>query len=122
MKITVLDERTGIPIKEEQKEPATPPNIEGGESTLLQQIGTLFDFKPSETAANKDRIETLIAFAKTQTDDHSPESLKWAIRQLTYKVGTPPLGEKMINYLGKYAYLKLEQLRLKKQVDNYERN
>jgi hypothetical protein len=39
---------------------------------------------------------------------------------LEYKVGTPELGEKLINYLSKYAYLKLEQKKLDEEVKKYE--
>lgn len=122
MDITILDPKTGIPVKEEKTEPVTPPNVEGGQDMLYQQIGELFDLKPSEISLHKDRIDTLIQYAKTQTEDTSSTGIKWAIRNLSFKVGTPPLGEKLINYLGKYAWVKLEQAKLDKEVNQYERS
>lgn len=75
---------------------------------LREQVAQTFDLKPSEISQYKGKLDTLIEYAKLKTDDHSPEGLKWAIRQLGVKVGTPPLGEKLINYLNLYARLYLE--------------
>ena len=110
-----------IPEKpKEFKEPETTPVITG--DLLFQQVGQMFDFKPSEIGQYHDKLDTLIAYAKTQTDDRTPEGLKWAIRSLQGKVGTPPLGEKWINYLTTYAYIKLESLKFAEAAKKYERN
>lgn len=108
------------PKVEEIKEPETQV-VKDGEY-LPQQIAQMFDFKPSEVSQYQNKIQTLIEYAKTKTEDHSPEGLKWAIRSLSLKVGTPPLGEKLINYLGKYAYLELETRRLEKEKEKYIQN
>ena len=88
----------------------------------INEVGNMFDLKPSEISQFEDKLTLLIEFAKTQTDDHTVEGIKWAIRSLQGKVGTPPLGEKMINYLQKYAYLKMEAKRLEKDIEKYEHN
>ena len=89
---------------------------------LPQSVGQLFDLSPDEINHYSDKLGTLIDYAKTCTDDRSPEGIKWAIRSLESRVGTPPLGEKRINFLSKYAWLKLDELRLKKEVEQYEHN
>jgi len=104
----------------EMTEPVETPVVTG--DLLFQQVGQMFDFKPSEIGQYHDKLDTLINYAKTQTDDHSPEGLKWAIRSLENKVGTPPLGEKMVNYLSTYAYIKLESLKFAEMAKTYERN
>jgi len=104
----------------EPKESETEPTKTG--ELEMQAVGSLFDLKPSELSLFSDKIGTLIDYAKSQTDDHSREGILWAIRSLENKVGTPPLGEKMINYLNKYAWLKLEQKRLDDETKKYERN
>ena len=79
------------------------------EGILLQeQIGQLFDFKHSEIESYKTELNTLIDYAKKKTDDHSPNGLKWALTDLGLKLGTPPMGEKRIKQLVRYAYLWLE--------------
>ena len=102
------------------KESETTPLLTG--DLLYQSVGQIFDFKPSEVGQYREKLGTLIAYARTQTDDVSSEGLKWAIRALQNKVGTPPLGEKWVNWLSKYAYIKLEGLKLKQEADKYERN
>ena len=87
---------------------------------LTDSVGQMFDLTPGEVAHFNDKIGTLIDYAKTQTDNHSPESIKWALRSLQGRVGTPPLGEKWINYLAKYAWLKLDEQRLQKEVEQYD--
>lgn len=89
---------------------------------LTQSVGQMFNLRPNEISHESDKIKLLIDYAKTQTDDHSTESLKWAIRSLQGKVGTPPLGQSWIPYLSQYAYLKLESNRVQKEVERYERN
>lgn len=105
-------------------EPTSTPVIEGelGGNMEAQAVGQMFDLKPSEISQFEDKIKVLLDFAKSQTDDHSVENLKWAIRELQYKVGTPPLGEKMINYLEKYAYLKMQSNKIEKDLEKYEKN
>lgn len=90
----------------------------GGE-ILTQNIATLFDLKPNEIPRYQSKLQTLIDYAKTKTDNHSLEGLKWAIRNLSLKVGTPPLGEKLINYLTRYAYLALEKGKIDKELNNF---
>ena len=53
-------------------------------------------------------IKTLISWARTQSDKHDPVNLKWILRNLQMKLGTPPLAEKMITRAARYAYLDLE--------------
>lgn len=119
MDIQILDAEGNEPRELESKNPETTPVITGG--LLEQSLGQMFDLLPSEIARYSDKLGLLIDYAKTQTDDRSPEGIKWAIRALQGRVGTPPLGEKWLPYLSKYAWLKLDEIRLKKEVEQYER-
>jgi hypothetical protein len=121
MDIKIVNDQ-GIEEVEEPKVAGEPGETTNFSDVLIMSVGQLFDLKPSEMGAMKDKIQILIDYAKTQTDNDSPESIKWAIRSLQGKVGTPPLGEKWINYLSKYAYLKLEGLKLKEETEQFERN
>ena len=122
MDIKIISRETGKEeVPQAPREEATTSAIKLGD-LMTQQVGQMFDFKPSEVGQYKDQINTLIEYAKTCTEDRSPEAIKWAIRSLQGKVGTPPLGEKWVTYLTKYAYLKLEGLKLQKEVERYEHN
>jgi len=83
---------------------------------LLEQIGQLFNFRHSEVESYKTELNTLIEYAKTKTDNHSPEGLKWALTDLGIRLGTPPLGEKRIKQLTRYAYLYLETKHNEKEL------
>jgi len=123
MDIKVLDPQG----KEVPVETVAPPNpsdttpVKDGE-IFLQQVGAIFNFTPQESSKNKNKLNLLVDFAKTQTDDHSVEGLRWAIRSLEGKLGTPPLGQQWLPYLCEYAFLKMEQMRVQKKTEEYEHN
>ena len=67
----------------------------------------------------KDKVDTLMEYVKSQTKDLSPENVKWIIRSLELKLGTPPFTEKRINYVAQYAYLCMETQRLEKDKEKF---
>jgi hypothetical protein len=113
-----MEDSTGAVVAPEVPQEVTGQT--GKDEIVLNSIGQIFDFKPSEISQYKDKLGTIIEYARTQTDDKSPEGLKWAIRSLQGKVGTPPLGEKWVNYLAQYAYIKMESMNMAKEVEKYE--
>lgn len=120
MNITVVNS-AGEEVKpQESRESSTVPVITG--DLLNQSVGQMFNMRPGEIEAAREKIKLLVDYAKTITDDYSAEGIKWAIRSLQSRVGTPPLGEKWLSYLTKYAYIKLESEKLKKEVEKYEHN
>lgn len=114
-----MDIKVDLPVeaKVEAKEPDTVVSSTG--QLLVQSVAEMFDLKPSESAKYQGKLQLLTDYAKSVTDNHSPENLKWAIRNLGIKVGTPPLGEKLVVYLAKYAYLHLEGLEIEKAKQQY---
>lgn len=116
MDIKVVDQ-----VQESPKEIASPTGLVEEGLLLRNEIATLFDFKPNEVREYKNKLDTLIAYAKTKTDDHSPEGLRWAIRQLGIKLGTPPLTERLIEYLHRFAYLSLEGKKIEDQKQKFLR-
>ena|SRR3990167_843019 len=121
MIIKMLDPQ-GLEIPQEQEEMRTQNTPIVDSDLLIQSVGQIFNMRPQEIQNQKDKINLLIDYAKTVSENHSPEDLKWAIRALQSRVGTPPLGEKWLPYLSKYAWLKLDEVRLKKEVEQYEHN
>lgn len=122
MDIKIVDNE-GIEKKQENKsvEIKDAPVQVDGASILQPVVADLFDLSPKEQVQFKGKINTLIDYAKSQTDDHSVAGIKWVLRNLALKVGTPPLGEKMINYLTTYAHLAGERKRIDNQIEQYER-
>lgn len=66
-----------------------------------------------------DKVDTLLEYVQTQTKDWSPESVKWVIRSLELKLGTPPFSEKRINYVAQYAWLCMETQRLSEEKEKF---
>lgn len=65
-------------------------------------------------------VETLLKYAKSQTKDHSPQNLKWIIRSLELKLGTPPLAEKRIKWMARWAYLNMEKSKIDDEMKQFE--
>lgn len=89
-----------------------------GEDISLRAISQITG-NENEVSQYQSELKTLLDYAKTQTQDHSPENLKWVIRQLELKTGTPPFGEKAIKYLARFAFLSLEQRKINKELESY---
>lgn len=122
MNIKVVDD-TGEEIQnntsDETRENESEVSVTG--RLLEDQVAQIFDLKPSELGQYRDKLRVLIEYAKSKTDDHSPDGIKWALRSLGVKLGTPPLGEKLINYLHIYAKLHLQGQRIDQEKQKYLR-
>lgn len=85
----------------------------------VNAIAEYMDIDHKEATKYADSIDTLLNWAKRQTNDHSPASLKSMIRSLELKLGTPPISEKRIHYMARYAYLDLEDRKIKKEMEQF---
>ena len=106
----------------EAKEIVTPEQISPPVSEQLEHtaVSDIMGLDREETSKYHDKIDTLLEWAKTQTEDHTPENLKWTIRELGFKLGTPPLGQKLVNWLAEFAYLDMESKKLNKKLDQFK--
>lgn len=96
--------------------------VQGPENFDIKAIGQVLGLEEKEFSRYDDKLNTLLDYAKMKTEDHSPEGLKWAIRNLELKLGTPQIGEKLIDYITRYAYLELEELRVQKEKEKFYGN
>jgi hypothetical protein len=103
------------------KQPETMVNSQP-DDLYQREIGRVLGVE-NESEFNKYQInlKTLVDFAKTQTTDHSPESLKWVIRSLETKLGTPPFAEDRIKFITRYAYLLSEEKKISEEKKKFER-
>lgn len=107
--------------KPESKELKTPTPISApvSEDIQLRSISEVTG-NENDFSQYSSELQTLLDYAKTQTKDYSPENLKWVIRQLELKTGTPPFGEKAIKYLARFAYLNLESQKINKELESFK--
>jgi hypothetical protein len=106
------------PQKLTEPDKLSPPVMPELSERAIQQVMGLE--KESEMQLYKRDVETLLEYAKSQTKDHSPENLKWIIRSLELKLGTPPFAEKRVKWLARYAYLLMEEGKIQKEKKQFE--
>lgn len=109
--------------EEEKPQVVETPDIEATSQKegdiFLWDISQMFNMTPNEFNQNKTKLNVLLDYAKAKTEDHSAAGIKWALRETGMKMGTPPLGEKLINYLYNYARLYLDGKRIEEQKQKY---
>lgn len=111
MNIKIVNE-TGQEVSE------TPISTDpGGQSGIPGEfdrlnIANLFDIESTQVGKYSQKIDTLLDWAKKQTDNHDMMNLKWVIKNLEAKLGSPNFGEKRIDKVHRYAYLDMESHKL----------
>lgn len=107
-------------IKEEQKVEESAPIETVAKPADLDMIdlAQMFDMDLKEMSANEEKLETLLKWAKTQVDKPTRENLKWAIRGLESRVGSAPFGEKTIDKLNRFAYLELQEQKIRAEKES----
>ena len=90
--------------------------LEGGDGTQINNIAVhqVLELQDSEKSKYDKEVQTLIEWAKEKTGSDDYTDLKWAIRDLQLKLGTPTYGDRIKN-LAKFAYLELEENLIKKE-------
>ena len=107
----------------EQKEVKTPeePLSEAVSSELgLNAITSALNIKADDSNYT-DEIRWLLDYAKDQTEDNTVEGLKWAIRELETKLGTPPFLEDKVKFMARYAFLFMEGKKTSKELKKMTR-
>lgn len=120
MDIKVVDKAEETPDKIDSKE---PEQISGPvtEDLLKGAVAQVMGIETDQDKSLYERdIETLLEYARSQTDDHSPQNLKWIIRSIELKLGTPPLAEKRIKWMARWAYLMMENKKIKEEIKQFE--
>jgi len=72
-----------------------------------------------ESGKNDKEVDTLVKWAtnKVGTD---PQEIKWAIRDLKLRIGTPPFGDAIKN-LARFAYLDIEEKKIKEEKQKFSK-
>ncbi len=100
--------------KLEEKENAT---LEDGDGTKIESIA-IAQTLDIEGSDYENEIETLIEWAKQKTGSEDYMELKWAVRDLRLKLGTPAFGDPVKN-MARFAQLDLDEARIKKEKESY---
>lgn len=109
-------------VPSEAKEPITPSQVSPPIETELEPkaIADILGLSREEESKYHDKLDILLEWAKTKTDDHTLENLKWTVRELGFKIGSPPLGQKQITWLAEYAFLEMESQKINKRLKEFK--
>ena len=114
--ITVVDSQ-GQEVPSESRDINSAPTgaiVPDGEIARTAAAHVL-GVKADEMAENKEKLTTVVLWAKEQTDDYSVTNLKWVIKNLEMKLGTPDFGETRLTKVARFAHLDLEGRRIEQE-------
>jgi len=121
MDIKVVNQQ-GEEVKQEYKGMKEPETVAVKlDEYMLPSIASIFGLKLNEISQYKEELKTLYEYAKTQTEQRTPEALKRVIRSLQGKIGSPPFGERWITYLNRYVKLRMEKNEIEEEIKSFER-
>jgi len=112
--ISTKEERTTPDVPDETLDDTASKEIE------LNAISDALDLDIKDTNYT-DEVRWLLEYAKDQTEDKSVEGLKWAIRELETKLGTPPFLEDRVKFMARYAFLFMEGKKTSKELKKMTR-
>lgn len=118
--IRVLDEK-GEEVNNniEVKDPENPISAPLTPILEIAAVADVLGIEKDDMGLYDDKLQVLLEYAKAKTSDHSQEGLKWALRSLEISLNSPSVGEKMIDYLHRYAYLYLEGQRNNEEMKKF---
>lgn len=100
----------------EIKQPESSISVENS----AQELAEMFEIEKADYGKLSPKINTLLDWAKQNTPQG--EDIRWTLRRLETKLGTPPMGVDKISHMAEYAYLWLQSRDLNKKLDNYTLN
>lgn len=101
-------------LEREYSEP--PSSVEGDNAGEINSIAVrqVLDVDAGEY---DDEVNTLVKWAQSK-GKQDPLEIKWAIRDLRMRLGTPTFGDH-IKHLSRFAYLEMEESRIKREKDSF---
>ena len=123
MTINDIDESLKVEEQSTPKEikvPEETPDDSVSNEIQLKAITDTLDIEADDSNYT-DEIGWLLEYAKDQAEDNTPEGLRWAIRELETKLGTPPFLEDRVKFMARYAYLFMEGKKTNKELQKMTR-
>lgn len=92
--------------------------LEGGNDGEINTIAVRQVLELDSSSEYDGEIKTLIDWAKQTTGSDDYTEIRWAIRDLQMRLGTPLHGDNVKN-LARFAYLDLEEKRIQKEKKTF---
>jgi len=74
----------------------------------LMSVAQVMGLEGKQKNKYKDQLKTILDWAKSKTEDHSPVNLKWVVRDLSMRISSTPMSEPRITRVARFAYLELQ--------------
>lgn len=108
-------DNSGAVIKLSEPQPIMSPSIVVGEPGQIEEMAVAQALGiEGDVSKYSDEIQSIIAWAKRE-GFQNPAELKWMIHSLQNRLGTPPLSEKWINSVARFAYIQNETHKLQEE-------
>jgi hypothetical protein len=111
-----VDSNGQIVVESTPKELVSEKNITAPVVPELQ-IKAVEEVMGLETDSEKkqytDKVKTLLDYVNASSKGLDLEGIKNIIRDLELEIGSPPLSERRINYVARYAFLKMGSIEAK---------
>lgn len=116
--ISIVDS-SGEKVIHEERNVNTSPSALGGPDGELERvaIGQVLNIGSDEISEGREKIDSIVRWAKTQSEDHSFQNLKWIVKQLEMKLGTPDFGESRLTKVSRFAFLDMEGKRIEMEKE-----
>lgn len=115
MSINDIDTKFGV--KQEESVEIKSPETVSPVGDSAQELADMFEIEKAEYGKMSPKINTLLDWAKQNTSEG--EDIRWTLRRLETKLGTPPMGVDKISHMAEYAYLWLQGRDINKKLDKY---
>lgn len=116
MSINDLDTKQTEQNAPEPVQPKEPGTITAPSTD--QELAEFFEIEKAEVGKMSPKLNTLLDYAKANTPEG--EDVRWTLRRLETKLGTPPFGTDKLSYMAEYAYLWLQSRDMNKKLEKYE--
>lgn len=118
--VGMTQDKTDLEKIQEKNDESLPQSViessEPGEIAIIA-VKQVLEIDRDSTDYDSE-LSTLVDWAREQTGGDDPTELKWAIRDLRMRIGTPSFGD-AIKHLSRFAYLDLEEKRIKKEKQSF---
>ena len=77
----------------------------GFEGVAIKAIQDALGLEGGDKVTYKHKVNDIFDYVRRQTNDYTPKSVLRVIQELENKLGSPPLSERRVNWLSRYARL-----------------
>lgn len=110
-----------IKVVEETPQTETAPTGSSYYPTGFDEIevAKMLNVEQNSVGRERQKIQAIVDYIKDRTDDHSLDNIKWAIRDLDMKLGSPNLYDRKIDHIYRYVSLSRQKDDIEKKLSKF---